>query len=347
MKKISVIGHFGFGTDAADGQTVKTRVFTQALTERYGSDQTARYDTHGSVRAMLKMPFLTIKVLRESENIVIFPAHRGVRVIVPLLTLFNGVFHRRLHYCVIGGWLPSLLEQHRSLQNKLKSFRGIYVETSTMKSALERAGFKNIYLTPNCKQLNLLDKDELIFPAKEPYRLCTFSRVMQEKGIGDAVKALTAVNEQKGKNVFTLDIYGQIDAGQTEWFRELSASFPDAIRYCGVIPFDQSVNTLKNYFALLFPTRFFTEGVPGTVIDAYAAGVPVIASRWESFSDTVDEGVTGIGYPFKDEIALKRVLSELAERPGTINEMKKNCLSRAENYLPEYALLPLFEKIGV
>ena len=54
-------------------------------------------------------------------------------------------------------------------------------------------------------------------------------------------------------------------------------------RYCGIKDPKDSVKTLKNYFALVFPTRFYTEGIPGTIIDAYYAGVPVIASKWESF----------------------------------------------------------------
>ena len=346
LRKISVIGHFGFGLNAADGQTIKTKVFTNALSERFGAGEVLKYDTHGSVKSMLKMPFLTFKVLRGSENVIIFPAHRGVRVIVPLLTLFNGIFHRRLHYCVIGGWLPSLLERHRSLQKKLKKFCGIYVETSTMKAALERAGFENIYLTPNCKELSIVGRDEWSVPLAEPYRLCTFSRVMKEKGIGNAAKAVAAVNEQKGKTVFMLDIYGQVDPGQTEWFRELSDSFPDTIRYGGVVPYEESVDTLKQYFALLFPTRFYTEGVPGTIIDAYAAGVPVIASKWESFSDIVRDGVTGIGYRFDSDDDLLRVLSDICGDPEKIYGMKANCSAEAKKYLPQNALKELINQIG-
>ena len=62
---------------------------------------------------------------------------------------------------------------------------------------------------------------------------------------------------------------------------------------------------MKYYFALLFPTRFYTEGIPGTILDAYAAGIPVICSRWESCADVVDDGVTGITYPFEDMQMLK------------------------------------------
>lgn len=42
---------------------------------------------------------------------------------------------------------------------------------------------------------------------QEPLRLCTFSRVMKEKGIEDAVNAVEAVNEYFGRLVYTLDIW--------------------------------------------------------------------------------------------------------------------------------------------
>ena len=53
--------------------------------------------------------------------------------------------------------------------------------------------------------------------------------------------------------------------------------------------------------------------IPGTVIDAYAAGVPVISAKWESFADLIRDGETGIGYPFGDENALEEILRDLAE----------------------------------
>ena len=66
---------------------------------------------------------------------------------------------------------------------------------------------------------------------------------------------------------------------------------------------------LKNYFLLAFPTKFYTEGIPGTILDAYAAGVPVIASKWESFFDVIEEGKTGIGYEFDNQKELEKILA--------------------------------------
>jgi glycosyltransferase involved in cell wall biosynthesis len=132
-----------------------------------------------------------------------------------------------------------------------------------------------------------------------------------------------------------LDIYGQVDSEQTEWFEKLCNSFPDEIQYCGLVPYDKSVDVIKEYFALLFPTKFYTEGIPGTVIDAYAAGVPVIASRWESFEDSIEQGITGIGYTFGKKEELKIILMKLIEEPNVIYDMKRNCLAKAIQYLPQ------------
>lgn len=346
--KVAVIGHFGFGLNYLDGQTVKTKIVTAALEEKYGKDAVLKTDTHGSgISKLIKAPFQVFRALKNAQNVVILPAQNGVRIFVPLLTIFRRFFKgRKLHYAVIGGWLPEFLSDKRGLAKKLKKFDGIYAETNTMKSALESVGFENIFVMPNCKELGVLKKDELVYSDGEPRALCTFSRVMKEKGIEDAVDAVKAINEKFGRTVYTLDIYGQVDAGQTEWFDALQATFPEYIRYRGLVDFSGSVEVLKNYFALLFPTRFYTEGIPGTIIDAYAAGIPVVSARWQSFSDVVDDGVTGIGYDFGKTEELLSVLENCAEKPEILTNLKENCIKKAEEFLPKTALKVLLEKMA-
>ena len=335
MKKITVIGHFAFGHECLNGQTVKTKILTEELERRFGESVVGKMDTHGGKKKLLAMPFMVRKALKDSENVMILPAHNGIRIIAPLLVFFNRFHKRKLHYSVIGGWLPDFLEKRKWLAKKLKKFDYIYVETSTMKKALEKQGFTNVSVVPNCKKLTPLTPDELVYPDGEPYKLCTFSRVMKEKGIEDAVNAVKAVNEKYGRVVYTLDIYGQIDSAQTEWFSELQSSFPEYVRYGGLVPFDKSVEVLKDYFALLFPTRFYTEGIPGTIIDAYAAGVPVISAKWESFADIIDDGKSGFGYDMEDNKAFCDCLEKILIEREKTHEMKKYCLEKSSDYLPQ------------
>ena len=330
--KVSVLGHFGRGETLLNGQTVKTKIITEELQRSLGREQVLKIDTHGGWKTLVKAPFQTISALKNSRNILIFPAQNGLRVYAPLLSFFRRFFRgRKLHYVVIGGWLPSFLTERKNLAKALKEFDGIYAETGTMKSALEKQGFQNVFVMPNCKKLTVLAEEDLVFPDKEPLRLCTFSRVMREKGIEDAVRAVTEANKSLGRTAFSLDIYGQVDENQTEWFEKLQKTFPDFARYGGAISFDRSVETLKNYFALLFPTYYEGEGFAGTLIDAFSAGVPVMASDWKYNTELVNEKV---GYIFKtrDTDALCELLKAAAKDPTNMLEKRKHCLREAEKY---------------
>lgn len=333
LKAISVIGHFGKGKTLLNGQTVKTKIVTDELCKQFGDVEVIKFDTAGGRSALLKAPFQCLSALKKTKNVIIFPAHNGLRVYAPLLSLFRIFFKgRKLHYVVIGGWLPEFLKTRKGLARKLQLFDGIYVETNTMKRALEEQGFTNIVVMPNCKDLKILKREDLVYSSGEPYKLCTFSRVMKEKGIEDAVNAVKKVNEEAGKIVYTLDIYGQVDSSQTQWFENLQATFPDYINYRGIVDYDKSVDVLKNYFILLFPTHFYTEGIPGTIIDAYAAGIPIISSKWESFGDIVDDGITGIGYDFQNQKQLVELMERMEKEQ--IDKMKTNCLSKGKSFLP-------------
>lgn len=335
MVKVTVIGHFGKGNVLLNGQTIKTKIITEELIKKYGSNEVEMYDTYGMKIKFLFLPFAILRILRNSRNVIIFPAQNGLRIIAPCLYYLNKFYQRSLHYCVIGGWLPSFLKNRNRLRTLLKKFDCIYVETSTMQRALLEEGFNNITVLPNCKKLRILKEDELVYPLQEPYKLCTFSRVMKKKGIDDAIEAVRRVNDANGRIIYTLDIYGQIEQNQIDWFEELERHFPNYVQYKGVIDYDKSVDTIKDYFALIFPTRFFTEGIPGTILDAYAAGVPVIAAKWESFNDIIKEGKTGIGYEFQNVNELVSILANFANHPEEILALKNNCLVESRHFSPD------------
>ncbi len=343
---ISVIGHFGKNKTLLNGQTIKTKIITEALQDYFGNGSVIEYDTHGGAKTLLKAPFQAFSAIMNSADVIIFPAHNGLRIYAPLLAILKIFFKsRKLHYVVIGGWLPKFLKNKAMLAKSLRNFDGIYVETNTMKKALEALGYNNVFVMPNCKKLPILSKMELVYTEGIPYRLCIFSRVMKEKGIEDAVNAVEKANNELGYAAYSLDIYGQIDSNQTEWFKDIQKGFPQYVRYCGAVDSDKSVEVLKNYFALLFPTHFYTEGIPGTIIDAYAAGIPVISAKWESYSDVVDEGVSGIGYEFDNKEEFLNILLKAAHEPQMLLGMKENCIVKAKTYIPETAITVITKKI--
>ncbi len=343
--RVCILGHFAYGRDAANGQTIKTKIVTEELQRQLGKDKVMTVDTHGGRKTLIKAPFQTFRALRRSKNVLIFPAHNGLRVYAPLLALQRRLFKgRKLHYVVIGGWLPQFLAKRKQLTKRLKDFDGIYVETNTMKKALELQGFTNVYVMPNCKDLTVLAEEDLIYPAEAPYKLCTFSRVTKAKGIEDAVNAVKEVNDALGYQVFSLDIYGQVDAGQAQWFDALQKQFPAYVRYGGLIPFDKSTEVLKEYFALLFPTYYEGEGFAGTLIDAYSAGLPVIATDWKYNTELVNE-FTGYVYPTGEQSALIDILRTVAAEPSMMLNKRQTCLQEVEKYRIDTAIQVLIEHL--
>lgn len=332
MYGIGICGHFGNKQNLLNGQTIKTKILTEELEKKIGRDKISTIDTCGWKKNPIKLLYKCCLLTKECENIIILPAHKGVKVFVPLFAKLNKIFKRKLHYVVIGGWLPKVLKNQTKLLQELKEFEGIYVETHSMINALNNLGLNNVHYLPNFKRLNILKQDDLVYSHSEPYKLCTFSRVMMEKGIEDAISIVKNINNSFGRDIYTLDIYGQIEKEYNERFKEISKDFPSYISYKGLVKYDDSVDVIKEYFALLFPTKFRTEGIPGTIIDAYAAGVPVISSRWDSFDEIVSEGKTGLGYELEALDELESILIDVKEKPQLIINMKKNCIEEAKRY---------------
>ena len=343
--KVGICGHFGDGHDFFDGQTIKTRITMDFLVEKYGKDSICKVDTYGGKKKVLKHIFGVTKLLKKCQNIIILPAYNGLRVFAPLLVLLNKIYKRRLHYIVIGGWLPQYLEEHELIKECLLHFNYIYVETNTMKNKLQDLGFSNVIILTNYKKLKRVVFADLNKNYSSPYNLCILSRITPKKGIEDAIFAVHNINN-KNKNIkYKLDIYGQIDSNYKDKFMKLVEENKPYVKYLGIVPYDKTVDIIKNYYLLLFPTKFYTEGIPGTIIDAYASGVPVVSSRWQSFHDLIIERETGIGYEFDDKNALEMLLDNIWKNPNTILNMKKQCLVESEKYKPENALIPLINRL--
>ena len=122
MKKAGVCGHFGFGRSLLNGQTVKTKNVTDELKKYFGDAQVAVADSCGGIKAMPRMAIDVLKLFKGCENIIMMPANRGLRVFAPLFLFYNKLYHRKIHYVVIGGCPdPGVLRQTGL---RLRSVRG-------------------------------------------------------------------------------------------------------------------------------------------------------------------------------------------------------------------------------
>ncbi|MHC5529881.1 glycosyltransferase family 4 protein [Priestia megaterium] len=339
--KIGIIGHFGFGKEFLDGQTIKTKILYEELRNILGEEQVLYLDTYNFKKNLFKMLIKSMKLSFKTENIVINLSKRGRNVFIPIFYYLKKIFGIRVHCMVIGGGFADQMRDNKYVRNISKKIDGIYVETNVMLDALKELGYQNVKHLNNFKSLEIIHKSKLNSEVNTPLRICTFSRVVKEKGIEVIMDAIEMINQKEKKVVYTLDIYGQIDEKYLSEFKNKMENSPEYIKYKGMIDYDKSVDIIQDYFLLAFPTLYRTEGVPGTIIDAYASGVPVISSDWDSCNDVIDDNITGIIFKLGDVNDLKSKLEEVCADPHRITNMKENCLGKALEY-SSHVVIPKF-----
>ncbi len=337
--KLSLIGTYAEGMSDYGGQPIKTRNLIQALKE--SNNNVYCIDMHNWKKRPFRIFIKTIYAFFTSNNIIIMPARNGIGILARLFYYLKRIKKVCIHYVVIGGWLHTKIDEDHKFSLYLKSVDWIYVETNVMKKRLEERNFQNALLFRNFKLTEPIKEDDIKRYLSSPIKVCTFSRVIEKKGILDAIEVVSKINADHGKKLIELDIYGQIYDGFEEKLYKYLENARTSCKYIGIVENDESNEVLRKYDLLLFPTQFYTEGIPGTLIDAYYSGLPILASRWESFDELIIEGESGYGYEFLNKNDFYSALLNIIEDKDTLLRMKHNAYKLAELYYSENAIVPL------
>ena len=335
-RRIGFIGRIDPDETMVDGQTVKTRTLYRYLVRRFGASSVRVVDTRDYRRETGRVVRELLRCLHECDDVVVLLSSGGRRTLFPILWLASTALGVRIYHDLIGGSLADDVEADPSglLVHYLNSFEVNWVETRALADRLSALGVRNASHLPNFKDVDDVDVDPHAPPSGPPYRLCTLSRVTPEKGIDNAVRAVAAINGD-GPPMVTLDVFGPIEPSYEERFRRLVDSVPH-VRYAGRVPPERAAAAVSGHFALIFPTEWTGEGVPGTIIDAMHAGLPVVASRWRYYCEMLQDGVTGLSYDFDRPELLEATIRELLALPeARIVSMRRALLERARAYTPE------------
>lgn len=101
---------------------------------------------------------------------------------------------------------------------------------------------------------------------------------------------------------------------------------------------EDTLAIMQDARALIFPSLWY-EGMPMTIIEAFACGVPVIASHLGSMAAVVEHGRTGLHFEAGNSGDLAVQVRELWQQPEKLAEMRKAArqefeakYTAAENY---------------
>ena len=140
-----------------------------------------------------------------------------------------------------------------------------------------------------------------------PFRVGFVGRISREKGPLDFVRVAAAVLERNGGWEF--DVAG--DGPQSEEMRSLveHLGLTSHFRFRGTLRESQLRDFYQGLDALLSPSH--TEGLPNTVLEAGALGVPVVATRVGGVGEIISHAENGLLADLGDITALAAALQLL------------------------------------
>lgn len=328
-KRLLFIGALNLNQSPNGGEEYKNQVFVHKLKSYYDCKI---MDTH----EWRKNKFIALTILVESftgtyHSIILSASSKSTYRLIQILSLSKKVLNK-ISYFVIGGYFPEALNEGIYKVKYYTSLKAIILEGEILKNKINtKQTLSNVGVIPNFKKFDLnlptgkknSDLVEFVF----------LSLITKDKGTDLIFKAAELLIENGYSGKFTISLYGKIDEMYKQEFLE---SLNTHIKYEGYInimqnPID-SYQILSNYDCMLFPSYFLGEGFPGVIIDAYIAGLPVIASDWHMNREVIDNGVNGIIFTSKNEIELSKAMERLIENPQLLVDMSINVRKKASEF---------------
>ena len=339
VKRYLVLGAFGFDTDQLDGQTVKTRNVYDLLV-RNNAGVVDCVDTMHIRRRPLSI-FRFIWYLIRCNTLIIVPCLNNLTYIFPVTYWLSKIFRYKIVHVCIGGWQLEYFQGNsrfrpHPLQLKLsKKISAFLPEMQRVESDLRNElGFTNVMALSNFRFIS--EDAEQIVTSSHALRLVFLARVDRGKGYETIFNFAELV--KKDNIDILIDFYGPINEADKEDFLSKVDKYHGIVSYKGVLQQNEVTGCLENYDIMLLPTTIYTEGFPGSILDAYIAGIPVIATEWKHSREFIDDGETGFIVPFIDCQAdfNDRIMTLYNDR-NLLQKMKRLSFRKRLLYSDKYA----------
>ncbi len=165
-------------------------------------------------------------------------------------------------------------------------------------------------------------------PHGPPLRVTYLGTLHRPKGILEVVEAARLL-EQAGEP-FRFRLAGGWLEPADEAAGRAAAEGVASVEFVGVVEGEAKRRLLAESDVVVLPSAYPYEGQPLVILEAMAAGLPVIATPRAAIPDMVVDGVTGVLIPEKDSAAVAGALRRLAADPAARLRMGKAARARYE-----------------
>lgn len=154
-------------------------------------------------------------------------------------------------------------------------------------------------------------------------------RMAKQKGTIYAIKAMELLKDTE----YVLKITGEITSSEDDielWNYIEAHELVDKIEFVGFKHGEELEQLIKRSTCIVCPAIWY-ENMPNTVLEAYAYGKPVVASKIGSLVDMVDDGITGYLFENKNIQDLAEKLFEFVKDTGLSAKLGAIAREKCEN----------------
>ncbi len=166
----------------------------------------------------------------------------------------------------------------------------------------------------------------------EPLRIVTVARLVEKKGLDDALEAVAVLAERIGRVEYSIVGEGPLRPRLER--RIAGTALEGCVRLRGALGSTAVAAELDRAHAFLLPSKTAAdgdeEGTPTAILEAMASGLPVVSTLHAGIPELVEDGVSGLLAPEGEPVLLAEKLESLVRRPEAFSELAVAARRRVE-----------------
>ncbi len=270
----------------------------------------------------MRVSWQTARRLRRNHAVCSIMRYNHLWDLGIVLWLLSRALRRPLVLRVVGGSLGRVYADGPRLKRWVadRTFMRadiVYIETLDALSMLPPRD--NLRHFPNTRQVPESARRD----RREVRRLLFLSRLTPDKGYQECLHASQSLPEG-----CELSIYGAVHTGID--LAEVD-EFPRVL-YRGVAENAEVPGILHEHDLMLLPSNHVTEGLPGVILEAFQAGIPVIATRIGGIPELVEDEVNGLLIEPGSVSDLERAIERLCDDPALYRNLCEGAKRRGDDF---------------
>jgi colanic acid/amylovoran biosynthesis glycosyltransferase len=220
---------------------------------------------------------------------------------------------------------PAYREATRQM---LSSVKLVLVRSESLRRAVIRLGCDEgkIEIQRTGIPLEQFPFRERRFPQNGEWRLVQAGRLIEKKGLPVTLRAFAVFLRQYPNAKLTIAGEGPLLAELQDLSRELNID--GRVSFTGFVSQEQlrEIYYASNIF--LHPSQTGRdgnqEGIPNSMLEAMASGLPVFATQHGGIPEAIENGVSGVLVPERDHQKLAAALLDTVQDPGFLSRIARN-----------------------